>query len=581
MKNLIVPFLFFLFTAMNAQTNIVVTNPEADAILKGNYNPEEYMPTNVINKPAEILQGINNDASASSLHDYIVELVSFENRNTGSDTISSERGIGAARRKVYQMFQEFSMKNNNRLIPFYLQFDQSICGMSQHRNIAAVLPGNNVANHSIIIVEGHIDSRCETGCDTQCDAHGAEDNASGTALVIELARIMSQYSYNQTIVFVCTIGEEQGLFGANAFAKYCKDNNINVKAVFNNDVVGGIYCGSSSSPPPCPFEGHIDSTQLRMFAQSGDSRQLSRFVKLEYEEELKEKVSVPMDLSIMSVEDRTGRGGDHIPFRMKGYASMRFTSANENGSANSSDPQYDGHQHSARDILGVDTDGDNVIDSFFVDFNYLARNTVVNGMAASLAALGPQTPIFYGEEDGNKLIISIEDELDYNHYRIFSRSTEEDFDSIYDLVGSKSMSIERISNPTSLQKVSIASVDENGIESLFSREQAYFPFTTNVKEVVIDGVQSSQIAKITSIWPNPFNDFTTIGFLVMDQSIIKDLEILITDSFGRKIRSSNFKPLYGYNEIRFNRDNMSSGIYNLSLIINGYITESTMLVIGG
>jgi hypothetical protein len=78
-----------------------------------------------------------------------------------------------------------------------------------------------------------------------------------------------------------------------------------------------------------------------------------------------------MLVTIMSAEDRTGRGSDHIPFRENGYAAMRFTSANEHGNADVSDPDYHDRQHTSEDILGVDTDGDQVIDSFFVDFNYL------------------------------------------------------------------------------------------------------------------------------------------------------------------------------------------------------------------
>ena len=104
---------------------------------------------------------------------------------------------------------------------------------------------------------------------------------------------------------------------------------------------------------------------------------------MQYEEELLAHVEVPHLVTIMTAEDRTGRGGDHIPFRSAGYPAMRFTSANEHGDA-SNGPNYDDRQHTSDDILGLDTDNDGQLDSFFVDFNYLARNAVINANAATM-----------------------------------------------------------------------------------------------------------------------------------------------------------------------------------------------------
>ena len=213
-----------------------------------------------------------------------------------------------------------SVQNNeNRLVPGYLQFDRDICGVSQHRNVVGVLPGADPSDPSFIIIEGHMDSRCDTPCDIDCQAEGVEDNASGTALVIELARVMSKYTFDHTLVFMATIGEEQGLYGADAFATHAVQTDLQVKAVLNNDIVGGIICGKTSSAPSCPGEGLIDSTQVRLFSSGASTihKGLARFIKLEYAEELASIVDVPMMLTIMSAEDRTGRGGDHIPFRQK------------------------------------------------------------------------------------------------------------------------------------------------------------------------------------------------------------------------------------------------------------------------
>ncbi|MBC7863518.1 MAG: M28 family peptidase, partial [Bacteroidia bacterium] len=252
MKKILLLLFIFSIGKYFSQINITVTNPVAEQIMLGNYNPATYLPTTVLNFPDTIFKGINKRVSADTLKKYIIQLANFKNRNSGSDTVSPAKGIGAARRWVYSKFQEFSVANENRLIPSYLQFDLAVCNVPQHRDIFAVLPGMDTTDKSVIIVEGHIDSRCENLCDTSCMAQGVEDNATGTALVIELARVMSKYAYNHTIIFIVTMGEEQGLYGAEAFADYVQQNAIPVKAVQNNDVIGGIICGQTSSPPSCP-----------------------------------------------------------------------------------------------------------------------------------------------------------------------------------------------------------------------------------------------------------------------------------------------------------------------------------------
>src|SRR5690606_24046638 len=239
--------------------------------------------------------------STDSLFSYLLALQSFQTRNTGSDTVSATKGIGAARRWIYSKFEEFSNQSGNRLIPSYLQFDQAICDQPQHRNIFAVLPGADTSDKSVIIIEGHMDSRCAGLCDTACLAEGMEDNGSGTALVMELARVMSRYTFNQTIVFLLTVAEEQSLAGATAFANYVKGKGIKVKAVLNNDVVGGIVCGQTASPPSCAGLNAIDSTHVRLFSYGGFNsphKGLVRFTKLEYNEQLRPHVAVPMDIIV-------------------------------------------------------------------------------------------------------------------------------------------------------------------------------------------------------------------------------------------------------------------------------------------
>ncbi|MDX1911467.1 MAG: M28 family peptidase, partial [Saprospiraceae bacterium] len=381
-------FTIILAIPVSSQTNIISTSTQAAQILLGNYDPAEYAPASPTPVYPEVLAAeLKAAISPDSLKAFILQLAAFRTRNSGSDTVSETEGIGAARRWAFRKFSEYSAANGNRLIPSYLQFDLAICNVGQHKNIFAVLPGS-VPGSGVVLVEGHMDSRCHLLCDVTCVAEGVEDNATGTALVLEMARVMARYQFENTVVFMITTAEEQGLLGADAFADYVFNNNIPLRAVLNNDVIGGILCGETSSPPSCPGLDHVDSTSVRLFSfgsANSKHKQLARFIKLQYRENLLPFAEIPMNVRIMSPEDRTGRGGDHIPFRQKGYPAMRFTSANEHGDA-SNGTGYTDRQHTSDDVLGADTNGDGAVDSFFVDFNYLARNTLINANALAIAA---------------------------------------------------------------------------------------------------------------------------------------------------------------------------------------------------
>ncbi|MEW6468293.1 MAG: M28 family peptidase [Bacteroidota bacterium] len=574
MKKTTLLFTLLYSLSFFAQTNIISTNPVAEQVMMGNYNPSLYLASNIINSPDSITAGINARISPDSLKSYIVKLASFRNRNTGSDTVSSQKGVGASRRWVYSKFQQFSAANENRLIPSYLQFDLGICGMTRHRNIFAVLPGMDTADKSIIIIEGHMDSRCEGLCDTACNAQGVEDNASGTALVIELCRVMSRYSYNHTIVFLVTIGEEQGLYGAEAFADYVQVKGIEVKAVQNNDVIGGIICGQTSSPPSCPGVNTIDSTQVRLFSFGNfNSRHkgLARFIKLEYREELLPLVSVPMLVSIMSPEDRTGRSGDHVPFRQHNYAAMRFTSANEHGDANVSNMSYSDRQHTTRDTLGADTDNDLMVDSFFVDFNYLARNACINGNSAAMLGIGPKQPNMSITVTGyNTVRIQITQQTQYAVYRLGVRvPTNNDWDTIYTLSGT--VDTFYIPNP-GMHYFQVMSVDTNGIESLPSQE--YMLNMTGAAE-------TSDVPRNIELMqnrPNPFDEATYISVLVNEPVQYGSAWVLITDLSGKEVQKLDIQLNQGINEILFEHGYGRSGIYNYTLYIDSKPVQSRQMI---
>ena len=577
MKFRILSFLFF-FSLVCTQTfgQDRFVNPEIEDILTGNYNVEDFYDDPTSSGKETIKNNIIQGVMPSKLKEYLLELNVFKTRNTGSDTLG-DMGIGAARDYALAKFESFAQNSPSPLITSFFEFTAPICGVTRHKNICAIQPGTDTDDPSIIIIEAHLDSRCATVCDVDCDAHGMEDNASGSALVLELARVMSRQKYDHTIVYMLTVGEEQGLVGADALARYCKQKGIDVKAVFNNDIVGGIICGETSSGPSCPGPGHVDSLQVRMFSQAFESRQLSRWIKEQYREELEQVVDVPMLLTIMSLEDRIGRGGDHIPFREQGFRAMRFTSANEHGNANTSDPDYHDRQHTSDDILGLDTDNDGELDSFFVDFNYLARNAVINGLSSSFTAIGPEPVTFEGFIDGESILINIIDDNDYMNYRIYSRSSMQDFDTTYVVEGSKSGYI--VKNPGSnfAQFISVASVDEDGIESMISREEFVNMVLSNGVPVELE-VPEKKIATLFQNRPNPFDEATSIGYMIHRDLGSSKVQIAIRTTDGELIKRLPASAAEGVNEVVYNHGYNQEGTFIYTLEVDGRPIESKMMV---
>ncbi len=563
-------FLSFFFAAAS-QTNIICTNPLAEQVMMGNYSPGNFTPSVVIDAPGAINSRIQSDISPDSLKSYLLQLQTYYNRNTGSDTVSHSRGIGAARRWAYSKFQDISFANNNRLLPFYLQFNQNICNSFQHKNICAVLPGADTSDKSIIIVEAHIDSRCESECDTGCLAEGMEDNGSGTALVIELARVMSGFTLDRSVVFMLTIGEEQGLYGADAMADYVQQKVIQVKAVFNNDIVGGIICGETSSAPSCPGLNDIDSTHVRIFTFGGFNskhKQLARFTKLQYKENILPGAQVPMDIVIMTPEDRTNRGGDHIPFRQKNITALRLTSANEHGDV-MIDTSYTDRQHSVRDILGADTNGDQIIDSFFVDFNYLARNSVINGTGIAMAALGPPTPSFTVDTvPGNRIRIEIQNEFLYTQYRVGIRTVTNDWDSVYFILGKMTDTISLCDTGT--YYVSVATMDYQNTESLFSNE--VIVKLMDSAGCVYTGIEEEEVwrngIELLQNKPNPFDEVTAISVLVRGSFAAKNSYISITDMNGKEVVHLPVTLHEGMNEVLYKHGYHTTGVYFYTLFLD-------------
>jgi Zn-dependent M28 family amino/carboxypeptidase len=253
-------------------------------------------------------------------------------------------------------------------------------------NIVATLRGTQPESAARrYIVSGHYDSMCGSPTDAVCDAPGANDDASGTAAVLELARVMSKYKFDATIVFMAVAGEEQGLLGSTYAAEQAKQKDLNVEAMFTNDIIGSSLGGN----------GVRDAHTIRVFSEGvpsnekpeeanvrrgvgGEndsmSRQLARFIK-----ETAERYVSAMRVTMIYRRDRYLRGGDHIPFLERGFAAVRFTETNEDYR----------HQHqNVRNENGVQY-GDL---PQFDDFVYIANVARVNAASLAMLALAPARP---------------------------------------------------------------------------------------------------------------------------------------------------------------------------------------------
>ncbi|MDX1684015.1 MAG: M28 family peptidase [Saprospiraceae bacterium] len=548
--------------------NTRFTNPEVLPILQGDYDPADYRASVIIDDPGVIFQKLVDEINPDSLKSYLEALSTFENRNTGSDTLSDQRGIGAAQRWCYRKFESFSQNREDRLESTYLVFDQNICGMGRHKNVISVLPGQGAQKEEVIVVLAHLDSRCADRCGTDCLAQGMEDNGSGSALVLELARVMSQFTFNRTVVFMLTTGEEQGLHGARAFADYCTEQNVNVYAAYNNDIVGGVICGETASPPGCPYLNHIDSVNVRVYSAGGTRskfKMLARFIEREYNTHLAPIMDFAHVVNIMTPEDRTGRGGDHIPFRENRFATVRFSSANEHGDGNPSQPGYHDRQHTREDVLGVDTDGDNVIDSFFVHFNYLSRNAMINAGAITSSALGP-IPVadFQVEEQIGGFSISIDDPNNYGKYLVgVKRLGQNVFDTTY--IIETTVDTLPVKSPF-WYYINVATLDSNNVQSHFCLERDVRIQTTGTEDLLIQsGVQLLQN------YPNPFDDATTIAVVVNEYIKYNDAEIRIFDESGVQLAVLPITLDKGSNEVIYSYRNheYKPGVYRYGLWVDG------------
>jgi acetylornithine deacetylase/succinyl-diaminopimelate desuccinylase-like protein len=179
----------------------------------------------------------------------IRKLVSFGTRSTLSAQDDPNRGIGAARDFLYQEFVKVAEKSGGRMTVEKQSFLQEKAARvptpTVITNVVATLKGTQPQSEArVYVVSGHYDSMCSSPTDEKCDAPGANDDASGTAAVLEMARVMAPYRVDATIVFMAVAGEEQGLLGSTYFAEQAKQKNTDIEAMFTNDIVGNTLGGN-------------------------------------------------------------------------------------------------------------------------------------------------------------------------------------------------------------------------------------------------------------------------------------------------------------------------------------------------
>jgi Zn-dependent M28 family amino/carboxypeptidase len=344
----------------------------------------------IIQKDPEIEQMLQ-EVSPDSLETYIKTMVAFGTRNTLSTQRDAGRGIGAARLWVLSKFNQFAKQSGGRLTAIIdsttLQPDgKRVDHILNLANVVATLKGTDLKDKRIFLVSGHLDNMRSNVMDSTGDAPGANDDGSGSAAVLECARVMSKRSFPATIIFITVSGEEQGLLGAYYMANKSKKAGLNIEADLNNDIMGSNNSSETNI---------INNTQVRVFSEGlpffeldknasgirqlglendGKSRQLARYVK-----EVGERYVDNLQVVMIYRNDRFLRGGDHTPYVENGYAAVRITEMNEN--------YYRQHQN-VRTENGINY-GDLLQ---HVDFEYLRKNTGLNLVNLANLAKAPAMP---------------------------------------------------------------------------------------------------------------------------------------------------------------------------------------------
>ncbi len=328
--------------------------------------------------------------SAERIENDITTLANFGTRHTLSDTVSQTRGIGAARRWIKSEFEKTSAACNNCLDVMFQKdlvkkgTNSRIIKDVEIVNVLAIQRGTKYPNR-FIIMSGDIDSRVSDPTNFTDDSPGANDNASGMAGAIEAARVLSNYKFENSIIYMGLSGEEQGLFGGGGVAAYAKEQGWEIIGILNNDMIGNItgVDGITSSTdfrifsepvPPTETEKERNARRFYGGEVDGISRQLARYVHKTTKTYMPE-----MNPMMIYRLDRFGRGGHHRPFNDAGFAGIRIMEAHENYTQQHQDIRLeDGIAYG--DVLE------------HVDFDYAAKLTAVNAISMASLAWAPPAP---------------------------------------------------------------------------------------------------------------------------------------------------------------------------------------------
>jgi hypothetical protein len=344
-----------------------------------------------IKQDAAIEQMVD-EVSAKNIETIIRKLVSFKTRHTLSDTTSATEGSGAARNWIKAEMTRYAASSGGRMKVQFDTFTQPkgnrIDKPVHLKNVLAILKGTDPNDTRVYIVSGHYDSRVNDVMNANAVEPGANDDASGTAVSMELARVMAKRSFPATIIFMSVVGEEQGLYGSTNVAKRAKAENWNVDAMLNNDIVGnthGMETDLKDNRSVRVFSEGVPSVAAkdereiaRLIALGGEndspSRELARYIK-----ETAERYVDQLDVKLIYRRDRYLRGGDHVPFLLQGFTAVRFTEMNED---------FNRQHQDIRTENGIEY-GD-LPD--FVDFNYVQKVARMNLSVLANLALAPAEP---------------------------------------------------------------------------------------------------------------------------------------------------------------------------------------------
>jgi len=367
-----------------------------------------------------------NAIQAANIEARVRKLVSFRTRHTLSRTDSDTQGIGAARRWIKSELDACSRAAGGRLRVELDSFIQPAARRVPQPveivNVVATLPGAQPqAASRIYVISGHYDSMPGNVMDAQSEAPGANDDASGTAVAMELACVMAYQRFDATLVFMAVAGEEQGLLGSAHWAELAKSKGWNLAGMITNDIIGS----------PTGPDGQRHDDEVRLFANGlhalirerpkdldeiaragGENdtpaHELGRYLK-----DTAERYVPGMTVRLIPRPDRFLRGGDHLPFLERGYAAVRFVEPVEDYR----------HQHKNVTVVNGVQEGDL---PQFVDFDYVAKVARVNAAGLASLALAPAVPRDAGVEvvqleNDTTLRWRANDEPDLAGYRIVWR----------------------------------------------------------------------------------------------------------------------------------------------------------------